>query len=56
MMRDRELAGAGMAGVLLLGVPSVDVLLGGAFGGVHAVLGLIGLGLVVMALMAGEEA
>ena len=56
MMRDHNVAGAAMAGFLLLGVPIVDILLGNGFGGVHAVLGLTGIALLVMALVAPEEA
>jgi hypothetical protein len=56
MIRDHNLAGAAMAGVLLLGVPIVDILLGGGFSGVHAVLGLTGIALLVTSLLAPEEA
>ena len=56
MIRDHNLAGAAIAGFLLLGVPIADVLLNGGFGGVHAVLGLTGIALLVMALLAPREA
>lgn len=54
MMRDHNAAGAAMAGALLLGVPIVDLLLGNAFSGVHAVLGSIGITLLVVTLLAPE--
>jgi hypothetical protein len=55
MMRDHNLAGAAIAGVLLLGVPLADLLMGGPFSGVHAVLGSTGLALLVLTLN-GREA
>ena len=55
MIRDHNAAGAAIAGVLLLGVPLADLLIGGAFGGVHAVLGTVGLALLVLTLL-GREA
>ena len=55
MMRDHNVAGAAIAGVLLLGVPLADLLIGGSFGGVHAVLGTSGLALLVVTLL-GREA
>jgi hypothetical protein len=55
MIRDHNLAGAAIAGMLLLGVPLGDVLLGGAFSSVHAVLGTSGIALLVMTLL-GREA
>jgi hypothetical protein len=56
MIPDHNVAGAGIAGFLLLGVPIADALLNGAFGGVHAVLGLTGIALLMMALLAPREA
>jgi hypothetical protein len=55
MIRDHNLAGAAIAGVLLLGVPLADLLIGGSFSGVHAVLGTSGLALLVVTLL-GREA
>jgi hypothetical protein len=55
MIRDHNVAGAAIAGVLLLGVPLADLLIGGSFGGVHAVLGTSGLALLVVTLL-GREA
>jgi len=55
MIRDHNMAGAAIAGLLLLGVPLGDLLMGGAFGGVHAVLGTSGLALLVVTLL-GREA
>ena len=55
MIRDHNVAGAAIAGVLLLGVPLADLLVGGSFGGVHAVLGTSGLALLVVTLL-GREA
>jgi hypothetical protein len=54
MIRDRRNAGVALAGALLLGVPMVDLLVGGAFGGVHAMLGVTGIAFLVTTLMAGE--
>ena len=54
MMRDHNVAGAAIAGLLLLGVPVGDLLMGGSFGGVHAVLGTTGLALLVMTLGRAE--
>lgn len=56
MMRDHNLAGMAVAGLLLLGVPIGDVLMGGAFGSVHAILGIMGLTFLVMTLGRREEA
>jgi hypothetical protein len=55
MIRDHNAAGAAIAGMLLLGVPLADLLMGGPFGGVHAVLGTTGLALLVLTLL-GREA
>lgn len=55
MMRDHNVAGAAIAGMLMLGVPLGDLLMGGPFGGVHAVLGTAGLALLVVTLL-GREA
>jgi hypothetical protein len=55
MIRDHNVAAAAIAGVLLLGVPLADLLMGGSFGGVHAVLGTTGLALLVVTLL-GREA
>jgi hypothetical protein len=54
MRRDHNRDGAAMAGVLLLGVPLGDLLFGGTFNGVHAVLGTSGIALLVMTLLAPE--
>ena len=54
MIRDHNVAGAAIAGVLLLGVPLADLLTGGSFGGVHAVLGTTGLALLVMGTLGKE--
>jgi|KBSMisStandDraft_5_1062788.scaffolds.fasta_scaffold5258039_2 hypothetical protein len=54
MMRDHNVAGAAIAGMLMLGVPLTDLLMGGSFGGVHAVLGTTGLALLVVTLLGGE--
>jgi len=54
MIRDHNLAGAAIAGVLLLGLPIVDILLGGTLGGVHAVLGLTGIAILVVTLLGAE--
>jgi predicted lipid-binding transport protein (Tim44 family) len=43
-----------LAGVLALGMPMLDVVLGGAFGLVHALVGSLGLALLVPTLI-GEE-
>ena len=43
-------AGAAIAGVLLMGIPTADILLGSAFNGVHAVLGMMGLAFLVVTL------
>ena len=45
---------ARLAGVLALGMPMLDVVLGGAFGLVHALVGSLGLALLVPTLI-GEE-
>jgi membrane-bound ClpP family serine protease len=51
-LRDHNAAGAAMAGLLLFGVPVADLLLGNAFTGVHAVVGLSGMALLVVTLLA----
>jgi hypothetical protein len=47
--------GARIAGTILVTAPMLDVLLGGAFGPVHAVVGIAGLAMVVPATF-GKEA
>ena len=56
MIRSHNLAGAAMAGFLLVGVPVADVLLGNEFGGAHAAVGLTGIAPLVMTLLAPAEA
>jgi len=55
MMRDHNIAGLAVAGLLLLGVPIGDLVMGGAFGSVHAILGTMGLAFLVMTLGRREE-
>jgi hypothetical protein len=44
-----------LTGVLALGMPMLDVVLGGAFGIVHAVVGSVGLALLVPTLVEEED-
>jgi hypothetical protein len=44
-----------VAGTVLLTAPMLDVVLGGAFGPVHAVIGMAGLAIVVPTML-GKEA
>jgi hypothetical protein len=53
--RADNVCGTRLAGTILLTAPMLDVLLGGAFGAVHAVVGTTGLVLVVPAML-GKEA
>ena len=45
----------GVLGAMLLGAPMLHIVLGGAFGPMHAVLGSTGLALLVLATL-GKEA
>jgi hypothetical protein len=53
--RAERICGTRLAGTILLTAPMLDVVLGGAFGAVHAVVGTTGLVLVVPAIL-GKEA
>jgi hypothetical protein len=44
-----------LAGVLALGMPMLDVALGGAFGIVHALVGSLGRALLVATLIVEED-
>jgi len=48
MTRDDRLKGAALASLLLLGVPAVDLLVGGAPAAVHAVLGACGIAFFIL--------
>jgi hypothetical protein len=53
--REHSIYGTRLAGTILLTAPMLDVVLGGVFGAVHAVVGTTGLVLVVPAML-GKEA
>ena len=46
--------GGRIAGTVLLAAPMLDVVLGGAFGAVHVVVGMAGLALLVPSTLATE--
>jgi len=52
MTRDDRLKGASLATVLLLGVPAVDLLVGGSPAAVHAVLAACGIAFFLVWLQA----
>ena len=51
MTREDRLVGAALASLLLLGVPAVDVLVGGTPTAVHAVLTASGIGFFILWLI-----
>lgn len=50
MNRNHDLAGAAIAGGVLLSLPTADLLLGAQINGAHAVLGMTGLEFLVATL------